>query len=80
MRSVVMVGKMNALLKDRMSLIEGLHQTYNRYAEALGELQLEGEHLLERANQYARLLEEHLWLIPSSPPIGRGWSAQESDI
>ncbi len=74
-----LLDEFTALLEDRLGLVERLRETSSRYAEALGDMQLEGERLLERANQYARLLEEHLWLIPSTPPIGRGWTDRLSE-
>ncbi|RFA26359.1 hypothetical protein CAI21_16840 [Alkalilimnicola ehrlichii] len=65
--------ELNRLLQDRDSLMSELTRNYTRYIEMLTELHRNHEQLVSQTERYATLLDESLFWIASSNPVGFAW-------
>ena len=61
---------LRTLVKDQRRLLDRLADAYTSYLRALGDVDFVHKQLVDKAQQYALFLNEHLLWIPSSRPVG----------
>ncbi|MDH3439005.1 MAG: mechanosensitive ion channel, partial [Betaproteobacteria bacterium] len=64
-----MLPRMSELLKKQRELATNLHADYGRYIKQLGKLDNAQRTLVSRAEEFNRLIDEHLLWIRSAPPV-----------
>ncbi len=64
-----MLARVIELLKKQRELATSLHMDYGRYIKQLGRLDNAERTLVSRAEEFNRLIDEHLLWIRSAPPV-----------
>ncbi|MDH3437549.1 MAG: mechanosensitive ion channel [Betaproteobacteria bacterium] len=64
-----MLPRVSELLQKQRELATNLHADYGRYIKQLGKLDNAGRTLVSRAEEFNRLIDEHLLWIRSAPPV-----------
>lgn len=62
-------AEVHNLLKDQQSLLDRLSATQTQYLLSIGDLDFTQRQLMDRVEQYAKFLDEHLLWIPSASPL-----------
>jgi potassium efflux system protein len=63
-------AEVHNLLKDQQALLDRLSATQTQYLLSIGDLDFAQQQLIDRVEQYAKFLDEHLLWIPSASPLG----------